>query len=83
MRTSLACALLMPWLLAACSGLFAGRNADLTNPAPPGISFRALNGDVAATAARAQDYCGRYGKTAKQQGTSPAGDSVIVSYDCT
>ena len=79
-RKTVACLLLMsPWL-AGC-GLFQ-QEPQVSNPAPPGVSFRAENGDVAATAKKAQEYCGRYGKKAKQENVSKASDSTIVQYSC-
>ena len=67
--------------LAACSGLFGGE-PQVANPAPPGVSYRVINEDVAAADRRAQDYCGRYGKAAKAQKTNEASDSKIVEYSC-
>lgn len=67
--------------LAGCTGLFGGE-PEVANPAPPGVSYRVLNEDVAATDRRAQDYCGRYGKTAKAQKTNAASDGKIVEYSC-
>ena len=73
--------LLLPLTLAACSSLF-GKDVPVENPPPPGVSYRVEDGNVAGTAAKAQEYCRRYGKKAKQQGTSKASDSTIVQYSC-
>jgi|SwirhisoilCB3_FD_contig_61_2623507_length_571_multi_3_in_0_out_0_1 hypothetical protein len=67
--------------LAACSSLFGGE-PQVVNPAPPGVSYRVINQDAAAADRRAQDYCGRYGKTAKTQKTDAASDGTIVEYSC-
>jgi hypothetical protein len=70
-------------LLCGCSNLFAGGPTKLTNPPPPGISYRLDPGEDASSADRkAHDYCARYGKTAKREKTSQASDSTIVQYSC-
>jgi hypothetical protein len=79
MRKTVLPLLLLP-PLTAC-GLF-GSEPRVVNPAPPGVSYRVMNGNVAATDQRAQDYCGRYGKQAKHAKASNASDSEIVEYSC-
>jgi hypothetical protein len=66
--------------LAACTGPV-GNEKQVARPAPPGVSYRVLNEDVAADR-RARDYCGRYGKSAKAEKTDEASDSTIVEYSC-
>jgi hypothetical protein len=70
-------------LLTGCSGLFAGGDTQVVNPPPPGVSYRLGPGeDAASTDRKAQDYCARYGKTAKREKSSRATDSTIVQYSC-
>jgi hypothetical protein len=69
-------------LLSACSSLFAGGGQKLINPPPPGISYRVENNDLAATDRKAQDYCARYGKTAKRGEASKVADGTVVQYSC-
>ena len=66
--------------LTACSGLFS--EEKVTTPSPPGVSYRADSSDPAATDAKAQDYCGRYGKKAKRESSSKSGNDTIVAYSC-
>jgi hypothetical protein len=51
-------------------------------PAALGVSYRVVNEDVAATDQKAQDYCGRYGKTAPRKRINEAAGSKIAEYTC-
>ena len=75
MQKLVACLLGLLPLLAAC-GLF---DKEPTMVMPPGISYRT---DDKNAAAKAQEYCGQYGMKAKQESTTKASDSTIVTYSC-
>jgi len=80
---SLARSIAVLLLLSGCSSLFAGGGTKLINPPPPGVSYRLDPGeDASSTDRKAQDYCARYGETAKRGESSPAADSTIVQYSC-
>jgi hypothetical protein len=71
---------LLPWLLAACA-LFRGDEPKVES-APPGIGFRVEKSDGAGAAAKAAEYCGRYGKTAKEGKSTPTAEGSIASFEC-
>ena len=49
---------------------------------PPGISYRVDKDSAGDPAAKAAEYCGRFGKTSKQQKSTPTQEGSIASFEC-
>jgi hypothetical protein len=71
-------------LLLAGVGLLAGcgPEAEVVNPAPPGISYRVDGPDIADVNERAARYCGQYGKRAQLKNIDHSSGAAIAVYDC-
>ena len=65
-------------LLSACS---MGQERPVSQ-APPGISYRVQDGDLAQTNLRADQYCEQYGKRARLQGVKGNAPDSIANYEC-
>ena len=70
--------LLLP--IGACT-LFQGEPKVDSAP-PPGISYRVDKDSAGDPAAKAAEYCGRFGKTAKQQKSTQTQEGSIASFEC-
>ena len=75
-----AASLLVAATLAGCS-LLPGQSPKVSNPQPPGISYR-YRDSLADAQSKAETYCGQWGKRATLDGTKPAGTDYIASFSC-
>jgi hypothetical protein len=73
-------ALLLLSSLAACSLFDAEPQVD--SAPPPGISYRIDKDSGGDPAAKATEYCGRFGKTAKEGKKTEASEGAIASFEC-
>ena len=78
MKRLLALLLLLP--IGACT-LFQGEPKVDSAP-PPGISYRIDKDSGGDPATKAAEYCGRFGKTAKQQKSTQTQEGSIASFEC-
>lgn len=63
-------------LIAGCSG------PSEVSATPPTVSYHITGNDVAQAGVNAQQYCGRYGRTAQFQGVQATGSGSVAVYAC-
>jgi hypothetical protein len=59
-----------------------GGQPQIVNSAPPGISYRVEDDNIADANQRADQYCQQYGKRARLQTVNHSGSDSIAVYDC-
>ena len=63
-------------LIAGCGG------PSAVSATPPTVSYHITGNDVAQAGVNAQQYCGRYGRTARFQGVQATGSGSVAVHAC-
>ena len=54
----------------------------ISNPAPPGVSYRFTGDDIGNSNVRADRYCAQFGKRAHLSSVRRGGAENIANYEC-